>query len=79
MEATCRVCQSPHLVPLEPYPRALIANGRKTTWQNHRCDDCGSTTVVRTFSDHVETDHEDTGEVPLRPSKKPPRKATRRS
>lgn len=78
MEATCRVCQSPHLVPLEPYPRVLIANGKKATWQNHRCDDCGATTVVRTFEE-VDVAHEDTGEVPPRVSKKPPRKATRRS
>lgn len=75
MEAACRVCQSPHLVPLEPYPRVLIANGKRASWQNHRCGDCGATTVVRTFED---VDVEDAGEVPPRASKKPTQKATRR-
>lgn len=76
MDAACRVCHSPHLVPLEPYPRVLIANGKRASWQNHRCDDCGATTVVRTFEDVDVV--EDAGEVPPRTSKKPPQKATRR-
>lgn len=41
----CRDCNGENLAPLEK--RRVMSDGYRVSWQNHRCDDCGATTVVR--------------------------------
>lgn len=45
--AICRACGSSKLIAIERRPRLIVAGPMTVSYQNHRCMDCGTTTVVR--------------------------------